>query len=328
MYLPEPEYINPEQNSVDLPFFEFNPYSIRRTYGVLLISENEQGKSTQIHYEIEIVCLKPVDNKNYIFEINKKQVFINQKAPNTVIEELADFCGKTLYPILLEVNKSGIPTAILNQLEIQRRWNKNKIIIEKSYTGNDVDFLLKNMEHTLLNIKNVKKLLLQRELFLNLFFKPIYNTSSQEDNNVLLELPLLPYNDLTPFLTKKKYTNHPYKKEDIILTLKGNYLGDKNDNNTLYNTKTSVLNEKISTGYSTINYQFYKESTVPDLISGSCVLDFLSGKRKTTTINIFHLKEKNPKTESERKKEEQITLENEPKPKKMKKKYFFFGKEL
>ena len=97
------DYEEPER----LFSLEYNPLGLNRTYGVLIRIEDTKQKSTQIHFEIEVSCIEQITNQTYLFELNKKQIYINEKAANGLNEEFAETCGAVFYPLQLLVNANN-----------------------------------------------------------------------------------------------------------------------------------------------------------------------------------------------------------------------------
>jgi hypothetical protein len=81
--------------------------------------ENEVLKN-RIHYEIEIRCIQNEVNI-CIFEITRKQIYINNQAPDLMIEQIADKAAQTIFPIHLKLTESGEIDAIKNMDAIKKR---------------------------------------------------------------------------------------------------------------------------------------------------------------------------------------------------------------
>ena len=80
----------------------FNPINIHDFYGVLI---KYSHKGTTIHYEIECNFQKYLNNGDYILSINRKDVLINNEPPDKKMYELATELAKSLYPVLLQIDR-------------------------------------------------------------------------------------------------------------------------------------------------------------------------------------------------------------------------------
>ncbi|MCF6350553.1 MAG: hypothetical protein L3J23_05920 [Flavobacteriaceae bacterium] len=303
-----------------ITFFKYNPIDVKRTYGVLLIFQNEKQNKLQIHFEIEIICLKKI-GRFYIFEINKKQVYVNEKKPNTTIDELVEKCGNVLYPLQIKVNSIGLVTTIINHKAIQNRWVIVQQKIKQAYKGKEVNLLLKNMNATLQDTDKTT-LFLQRDWFMSLFFTSIYQNNKKD----IKYFPFIPYTSGVAYEIKQIYKNYTHKKGTMIIEQKGECIDTRSESDILQGNLILVNKGEIVKGISDLKYHIHKNSSIVDAIIGSCQIDFPSGKNKKVIIEIYNLKEKTPKTETERNEEQEELEKKIPQPKKQKKKYFSFWK--
>jgi hypothetical protein len=78
---------------------------------------------------MEVECIQSHYN-NCVFEINRKQVFIDQQAPDLKIEQIAEACAHAIFPIQLKVNQEGNIVKIENHEAIKNRWVpiKNRLL--------------------------------------------------------------------------------------------------------------------------------------------------------------------------------------------------------
>lgn len=322
------ESIKSEKKQKNVSGFIFKPFGVKRTYGVLLRSEDEKEKILQIHYEIDVICLDDnEDGDTHIFELYKHQVYIDEKKPDSTIDELIEKCGKVLYPLKIETNSSGRVISILNQKEIYERWVLEKGGVKQSYKGPEVDLLLKNMEEILSNNDKLTTLLLQRDWFMTLFFTSIYK--STYGNSESIDIPFIPYAPSISYAINQNVDKYPSKKENILITREGKCNDLRSESDMNRGNIISINNvKKAVKGTLNFNYQLYENSSIVDSITGSCDVVFPSGKSKRMMVEIYNLKEKEPKSAAEKvieKEKEEAKIEQ---PKKKKKIYRLFGKEL
>ncbi|WP_298538635.1 hypothetical protein [uncultured Aquimarina sp.] len=317
-----------ETENDKLDHFSYNPLGVANTYGVVLISEDEKQQRLQIHYEIDVICLDETEDNHFEFEVFKHQVYINEKTPDILIDELSERCGKVMYPLLLKVNRQGLAVGILNQEDIIKRWETEKDSINQSYKGKETDLLLKNMDIVVNNTNQLTDLVLQRDWFIKLFFSPLYNINLTDKKKNKISFPFIPYAPGVIFETKNKMSTHSNKKNDIVIKQKGKCIDPRSERDILRGNLISIDKiKKPVKGKLDLKYQIYKDSSIADAITGVCNLDFPSGKIKNMTVEMYNLKNKTPLSSAKRAALFEITEEEEKNvPKKKKKRFFFFGK--
>lgn len=75
------------------------PPHFTSTYGIQLIF-TKGGKSDAIKYEFDLVYLRTIINRSRIFKIIRNTpLFINDKAPETVSDEISFEAGSIFYPL-------------------------------------------------------------------------------------------------------------------------------------------------------------------------------------------------------------------------------------
>ncbi len=314
------------ENTIALPVL--HPEDIHRTYGVQISFEDEDKKQLLLHYEIDVMCLETEDEHTFVFELHKKQLFIDNKKPDMVMDQFAEQCGNVLYPLQVYVNTNGTILDLANYDMILQRWQVKKEILKREFSGKQVDTLLDAMDTKVADPSTIITELKEQDWFVNLFFTPppsiITRNKSRE-----IKVPLVPYALPVAFTIKDTLTTHTNRKKDIIVSRKGIYSDSRTELDFLKgNTIVMDNSEKLPTGNVSLKYHMYDGSPIWDAIIGSCSLTFPSGKSNRVSIEIYHLKRKTPITEVEREAISKEKEENTPKPKQQKKRYFFFGKEI
>ncbi len=145
----------------------------KKTYGFIVQNHDNDDFKNSVHYEIDVACILADDEKN-VFEFNRKQVYINNTAPDTNIEQLLDKAAKSLFPIQISITKHGQIDAIENFKEIKKRWLEIKKDIQEYYKGDIANDIITNVEEIILD-SNTLKLSLYKNWFFNLYFSPLYS---------------------------------------------------------------------------------------------------------------------------------------------------------
>ncbi len=163
-----------EKKGLTIKPVKFNPINIRRTYGISLkFQEGNNIRETQIHYKMDAIHLYANDDDTHILELCKQQIYINEKSPDSIMEELADKCGKVLYPLHIKVDANGQLLGITNQPMIKQRWELAKKQLAKEFTGKEVQLLLKNMTEVVNDLKKMTVAILEHDWFF-LYFLPLF----------------------------------------------------------------------------------------------------------------------------------------------------------
>jgi hypothetical protein len=146
----------------------------KRKYGFSLENFKKEDLISKVHYEMELVYIKKKSEFNVI-EINRKQLYINNSEPDTVLEQLADAIGQTIFPIQINRENNGKMHSIENHDEIVARWKTNKEKLSSYYKGEIAE---KIMAKATVYFSNQYAILdsLANNWFFNLVFQPIYGS--------------------------------------------------------------------------------------------------------------------------------------------------------
>jgi hypothetical protein len=146
---------------------------LKQEYGTIILYKENSQVINKVHFTSEIEFIKK-HNDFSIVEYQINQVFINNKEPEMIIEQLADKTSKVLYPIVMSLNKNGEIHEILNIEAIQKRWKLLKPSILEYYKGGDVIAkLLYSFERSIQSASRLKRNLAEHP-FYTIYFAPIY----------------------------------------------------------------------------------------------------------------------------------------------------------
>ncbi len=303
----------------------FMPLNTKRTYGVVLLETNETHKKTQIHYKVDVICIEETKEAAYIFEVQKQQVFINEKQPDGTLEELVERCGAVLYPLQIQVNALGHVLHITNISDIQQRWAKEKQHIIKTNKGKTTALLVKNMDAVIKDSKQLTARLFQREWFINLIFAPIYNPQKTRE----IHYPILPYVLPIAYTVDRKAVQHKTKEGAVVVKFSGTCSDKRSEKDILkgYSLPVFKAEDKVI-GKLDMEYQLYKNAPMVDAITGTIKVDFPSGQQQHVAVEIYNLKSETPQSAKEKQDAKAKQEAEAPKPKQKKKRYFLFGKKI
>lgn len=287
------------QNSKKIsPEMEFRlrltPFTQKRNYGLTLQNYEDEELTSTIHYETEIVCSQN-NNQYTVFEINRKQLFIDNQAPDLKIEQIADSCAQAIFPICVKVNQKGDIVSIANHETIKQRWMPIKERLSNYYEGKIITEIIQKAETLLFDSQLLQKSI-SKNWFFHLYFKPLYVNYSQNKSNIdIWESPVFANQNI-------KYEVHHTVEENysetnkIFINAKGKSIDERTIEEVLkgYNYSKSKMAGIISKPLESemeVNYKLYGEDRSVFSIIATFKTQVAKGKQKTTQAEIYHLPE-------------------------------------
>ncbi|MBU2946312.1 hypothetical protein [Zobellia uliginosa] len=150
-----------------------NPKGFNGVYGCMI--EFQSGESSNmLRYKQQFEYLGERNGQNHLFRITRfEDIFINDRKPDSFLEELSHEVSMTLYPLDVECNSTGSFKIITNFPEIQKRWSVKKDELLNKYTDESVQ---KYIEKVCYSLAFKERLLvkLESDYFLSVYFKPIF----------------------------------------------------------------------------------------------------------------------------------------------------------
>jgi len=148
-------------------------YNQKRIYGFAYDNSENQILKKHLFYEVEVDFLTDQYGNQCIFEINRKQIYYQNKIPGSKLEQIAEKAAQSIFPIKIKINKAGEIDQILNHEAVKIRWHEIKSEIQEYYKGERVLKIITKIENLLLNDILLKESL-GKNWFFHLFFKPLY----------------------------------------------------------------------------------------------------------------------------------------------------------
>lgn len=136
-------------------------------YGVVLNMGNDR-----IHYEIECKYLNEISDDAFRISLDRGQVYINYREPDTKLYQLADQMGKAVYPLVLDMDRERDIIAIGNHKDIIARCQEAEKKLSQYYTGEIAEGYIDAFGSMYKNPNTIMNNIGQ-ELFFQLFFLPI-----------------------------------------------------------------------------------------------------------------------------------------------------------
>lgn len=153
---------------------------LKATYKVKINKVNSGGSNeskNEIAYDLVIDHIETTEDTS-ILKIEKNDFSVNDRSPQSKMQQLAMQCANAYYPMEVIINKWGRIEKINNMTEIQKRWSKNKTKIEETFTGQYVDNYLENSEYKIFNTNQLETVI-KNDIVLQSLFLP-YKTLTDE----------------------------------------------------------------------------------------------------------------------------------------------------
>ncbi|WP_271782283.1 hypothetical protein [Aquimarina algiphila] len=240
-------------------------------------------ETNRLNYETTITYL-PTE-KDYLCEINKKEIFINGKEPSLLMEQIAAEFNKILYPLQLSIKHTGKILGVENIVEIQERWEKEKKLFNKKYKGLVISKIIKQFDKAVGNSAKLTSLL-HNDIFYPVFFHNNYqshNDKNQFENAIHLNLE----GAITPISFKGINTIAPKitSNNTIAINFEGNCTLDEN-----HELSRKLKSKEQNSGDLAVTYDLNKETRLPEMIQ--MVASWFNEKEEhLKTIEVFIAKE-------------------------------------
>jgi len=271
-----------------------NASKFNRTYGVSLIIGAEK-QLQNFHYEIRL-SYTLLNDQQYIVEINKERVYVNDKPAEQMVDEFAEKCGNTLYPLKVLTDVNGTFIKIVNYNQLQERWYDNRKKLQEYYTGDMVDNLLFAMDKAMSNESHINKVI-KSDWFFSLYFTPLYIINNNADGNEgELKLPLIAYTDPLKFDISQSIDATPTESKTFEIKQLGTCSDNRSAEDLLKGLSaplSGVLNDVHTTvnGTAELTYKLYlNDHTISSIIATSTVI--VATQKRSADIQVYHLREK------------------------------------
>ena len=274
----------------------FGSSNQKRTYGFCYeIFENDVLKN-QIHYEIEIHFLNDNFGHNSIFEINRKQFYINNKIPNSKIEQIAEKASQTLFPLRVKMKPNGEIEEILTNAASKKRWQTVKEDILRYYRGETISKVINKIEAVLLNDNLLKQAICQNWFFY-LYFKPLYvEYTSKLRFKRIWESPVFA-NQFIEYGVVHTIKDRYDADDKININANGTAIDDRTIQEIMegYKFPKKYLSEEVFETVDSkmnVDYKLYKEDRSIFSIIGTFETKITENKQQKNQVEIYHFTER------------------------------------
>lgn len=192
------------------------PRSFEKRYGIVQKVYENGTEKLKLHYETE---LKKTSKEHLI--ISRKPLYINDKRPDMVMEQIADKVGNIFYPLQLELCENAKLKHIANFPEIQKRWNYKKQQLASYYKGELAENFLNTIDNQFEYRGKTQRGILDSWFFV-LYFFPLYETFTDEKMYTFqVTLPIFPKQPKVLFEITLSINEEVSESQKFIITAKG-----------------------------------------------------------------------------------------------------------
>lgn len=286
----------------------------KQQYGTIIYYKENNQVINKVHFTSQIEFIKK-NNDFSIVEYQINQVYVNNKEPEMVIEQLADETSKALYPIVMSLNNNGEIHEILNIEAIQKRWKMLKPSILEYYKGGDVTTkLLSSFERSIQSASLLKRNLAEHP-FYAIYFAPIYQNYSPDLSFTNNDFELQTFQSIDEF---QSATSKILVRRKGVLKSKVNFdenlqSKDKLEDHTSQNTKINLEKAVFQVGkleegiHNNMDFQYKLHHNNNSIFS---IVGFINTRKNSKTIFTIEF-ETYERVKKKEKKEVQIPISKE-----------------
>ena len=193
------------------------PRSFEKRYGIVQKTHENETEKLKLHYETE---LKKTSKEQLI--INRKPLYINDKRPDMVMEQIADEVGGVFYLLQIELYENAKLKHVANFPEIQKRWKTKNQQLASYYKGEEADKFLNQIDKQFEYRGKTQRGILNSWFFV-LYFFPLYETFSDGKTHTFqASLPIFSKQPRVLFEITLGIDEEISEAQKFIITAKGN----------------------------------------------------------------------------------------------------------
>ena len=204
-----------------------NPHNLKRVYGITVEFEQEGKEKQVVRYEIEVLAQKNKKNKTWLFQFDRRNVFVNMKKPDTIADKLGYECGQVMYPLLIEVTGNWTKRTVKSRGLAQEKLKKLEEKTKMSYQSEIIDKYFEKAWETLNDTTKFIRAI-EQDLLLSFFFAPLYERYNMVTNTAetQMQIPILPFCKPVLYDIKQKVMPN-YTRFNTVTVIQDGKLSDE-----------------------------------------------------------------------------------------------------
>ncbi|WP_276166936.1 hypothetical protein [Zobellia alginiliquefaciens] len=271
-----------------------NPHSLRRVYGVTIDFEKTGEPRQTLRFEIEVLAKKVKEKNSWMFQFDRRHLYINEENPDTISEKLAFECGQIIYPLQIQVSSNWAtkviksrPLAIkqLNTLE-----NETKLLYKSSMIDRYFSKAYDSVNHPEKYLRAV-----EQNLFLSFFFAPLYQQYNRLTNSAttIMNIPIVPFCSPIEYTLEQKVSPKYTRFNTITVTQQGKITDSRTQKDISHKLNEPVFTGKGQSkkleGELIAKYELHKETNVLHSLTAEADINLEKDKKLAFQIQAYYL---------------------------------------
>ena len=279
--------MKPEDLAVEPSFSPFlNALGLQRRYGVIL-HLGTAAEPLKIHFEVAVSCTEVASKDVFRVLFQKQQIYINEKAPDSLLDIMSDEFGKVLYPLLVEIDKKGQFLRIANGDEIQKRWKDARPALSRYYIGDIANRGLAGMDRAVANETFLAETLRHEWLFA-LLCAPVYGTYQEHMKTAEMQLPMVPYKPPVKYALQLKTEPQRTESGFIKVAVTGSCADKRSAAEILKGAPVPLTEDGPAVGNVALEYKMYPHNGTLFSVTGEITLHLPAGE-KQVEVELYQL---------------------------------------
>jgi hypothetical protein len=247
----------------------------------------------EVHYEVDINCTNRHSYNDFVFEINRKQVYVNNKEPDLLVEQMLEKSAKAIFPIRIIPAEDGTLSEIDNHDEIVQRWRSLKEHLGSYYYSDIAYKILNKVQKLILNKQELEKSLNQ-DWFFHLYFSPLYIDYPLEKSQIYKWKSPVFGNQSIDYSVNHTIEEYYTATDKIIINAKGKSSDERSIGEVLQGidypkAKLQGIAYKTLESEMEVQYKLYAEDRSIFSIISTYKTKINDTKNKTQKISLYHL---------------------------------------
>ncbi len=275
-----------------------NPHNLKRVYGIT-VEFNQDGKEKQvIRYELEVLAEKNKKTKRWLFQFDRRNMFINMKKPDTIAEKLAYECGQVMYPLQIEVTGNWSKRIVKSRSLAKEQLKELEENTRAIYNSGIIDSYFEKAWETLDDTNKYIRAV-EQNLFLSFFFAPLYERYNMLENiaETEMQLPIIPFCKPVLYDTVQKVMPNYTRYNTITVIQDGEIRDGRTEKDFLNRFDEPVFigkgQSKKTKGKLQAKYELNMDTRVLHSLTAKGSIDLPKKQGRSFELQAYYLSERN-----------------------------------
>lgn len=289
--LEEPVYFPPDHS------LSLNPHNLSRVYGITIEFDTDGGAKRSMRFEMEVLAKKDTERESWLYQFDRRNLFLNGKRPDTIADRLAFDGGQVLYPLQIEITDNWTTKIIKSRALAIEKLEKLEKITKQVYQSEYIDTYFTNMAETLGDSEKYVKAV-EQNLFLSFFFAPLYEIYHvvYDTTETMMQIPIVPFCRPIEYSLEQKVMPKYTRFNTITVTQKGTLTDKRTVRDIAHRFDGPVFTgkgqSKKPTGRFAAKYELHKDTRVIQSVTSEADIDLGEGRSRSFSLQAYYLPER------------------------------------